>query len=129
MLIDLAQHSDDGPVHIVDIAQRQNLSVKYLEQIVRPLKKAGLISSVRGPKGGHLLAKSPEEVTLGRIVRLLEAGSDLVGCVGAPDRCEMSDECRVRAAWAEANTALFDKLDAITIADMLDNSFCSGAID
>ncbi len=80
-MLELAQHYREGPVHLGDIAKRQDVSVKYLEQIIIPLKRAHYIESVRGPKGGHILTKPPEEITVGEIVALLEEGTSLVECV------------------------------------------------
>lgn len=119
ILVDLAHHYNQGPVQIGEISKRQDISVKYLEQLIRPLKKANLVTSVRGPKGGHLLAKKPREVTLGEIVRLFEGQSELVECISDPKRCAMSDDCRVRLAWQEATNALYRRLDATTIADLM----------
>ena len=126
ILLELARHRGDIPVQVSEISKRQGISVKYLEQLIRTLKKADLIKSVRGPKGGHMLAKPPETITLGQIVRLFEGQSDLVECVSNPDTCRMSDGCRVRLAWSEATQALYGKLDAITIADLIDTDqeFC-----
>jgi Rrf2 family protein len=118
LLMDLARHYDQGPVQISAISRRQDISVKYLEQIIRWLKGAKLISSVRGPKGGHMLARRPEEITLGQVVRLFEGQSELVECISHPERCTMSDDCRVRLAWQEATRALYEKLDTTTIADL-----------
>ena len=118
LLVDLARHNDQAPIQIGEVSKRQDISVKYLEQLIRPLKKAGYVNSVRGAKGGHLLAKRPEEIRLGDIVRLFEAHSDLVDCVRSPDNCPMSDECRVRLAWQEATEVLYQKLDSVTIADL-----------
>lgn len=118
MLVDLARHNGRGPVTIRAISRRQDISVKYLEQVIRPLQKARLVKSIRGPKGGHMLVKSPREITLGEIVRLFEGQIDLVKCISFPENCQMSDDCRVRLAWREATRALFKKLDAITIADL-----------
>ena len=119
LLVDLARHCHKGPVQIGEVAKRQNISVKYLEQIIRPLKEAELVFSVRGPKGGHVLARSADEISLGEIVRLLESQVDLVECVSNPDDCEMSDDCRVRFAWQEATRAIYDTLDSITLHDLL----------
>ncbi len=116
--MDLARHYDQGPVQISAISRRQDISVKYLEQIIRWLKGAKLISSVRGPKGGHMLARRPEEITLGQVVRLFEGQSELVECISHPERCPISDDCRVRLAWQEATQALYEKLDTTTIADL-----------
>lgn len=119
MLVDLARHHEQGPVTIRDISRRQDISVKYLEQVIRPLQKAKLVKSTRGPKGGHVLAKRPREITMGEIVRLFEGQIDLVKCISFPQDCHMSEDCRVRLAWQEATRALFKKLDAITIADLV----------
>ncbi len=120
MMLDLAQHQDKGPVQIGDIAKRQDISVKYLEQLIIPLKKANFIKSVRGPRGGHMLAVSPEKITVGEIVRILEGGIDLTDCIGNPDICDRSENCVTRDIWAEATAAMFDKLNAITLVKMIE---------
>jgi Rrf2 family protein len=125
ILVDLARNDDQGPVQIGEISKRQDISVKYLEQLIRPLRQAHIVTSVRGPKGGHLLAKKPHTITLGQIVRLFEGQSVLVQCVGSPEKCARSDECQVRLAWKDATTALYQKLDNITIADLIDGSYFS----
>jgi Rrf2 family protein len=120
ILVDLARHSYHGPVQIGEISKRQDISVKYLEQLIRPLKQANMVTSVRGPKGGHLLAIKPEDITLGQIVRLFEGQSELVECISSPQICPMSDDCQVRLAWKEATTVLYEKLDSTTIADLME---------
>ena len=122
ILVDLARHTDQGPVQIGEISKRQDISVKYLEQLIRPLKQASMVTSVRGPKGGHLLAKKPEEISLGQIVRLFEGQSELVECISNPRLCKMSDECQVRLAWEDATRVLYEKLDSTSIADLLDGN-------
>ena len=130
ILVDLARHNDQGPIQIGEISKRQDISVKYLEQIIRPLKKADLVSSVRGPKGGHVLARKPEKITLGQIVRLLEGQSEPVECISEPEKCPMSEDCLVRLAWQEATRAFYEKLDTITIANLADGSFNpDGSVD
>jgi len=119
MLVDLARRYEQGPISVSEISGRQDISVKYLEQLSRPLQKADLVNSVRGSKGGHMLAKRPGEITMGEIVRLFEGQVDLVKCISLPENCQMSEECRVRLAWQEATHAMFEKLDAITIADLV----------
>ena len=120
MMIDLAEHFDEGPVHIGDISKRQDISVKYLEQLIIPLKKGEFIKSIRGPKGGHMLAKSPEKITIGEIVRLLEGGFALTGCVGNPDECQRSSGCPTRSVWEEATKAMYDKLNSVTLKEMIE---------
>ena len=119
ILVDLARHNGQGPVQIGEISKRQDISVKYLEQLIRPLKQASMVTSVRGPKGGHLLAKKPEEITLGQIVRLFEGQSELVECISHPEKCSMSDDCQVRLAWKDATRVLYEKLDGTTISDLM----------
>ncbi len=120
ILVDLARNSQQGPVQIGEISKRQDISVKYLEQLIRPLKQANLVNSVRGPKGGHLLAVKPEDVTLGQIVRLFEGQSELVECISNPQKCSMSADCQVRLAWGDATRVLYENLDNTTIADLMD---------
>lgn len=122
ILVDLARHVNQGPVQIGEISKRQDISVKYLEQLIRPLKQAHLVTSVRGPKGGHLLAKKPEDISLGQVVRLFEGQSDLVECISHPEKCSMADECQVRLAWKEATEVLYQKLDSTSIADLVDGN-------
>jgi len=119
MMLDLAQYDDGAPVHIGDISKRQGISLKYLEQLIIPLKKSGYIRSVRGPKGGHMLAKPPSDITIGEIVRTLEGGISLSDCIENPDVCNRSDTCVTRDIWEVATAAMCDKLDSITLSDLL----------
>ena len=119
MMLDMAQHYDEGPIQIGDIAKRQDISVKYLEQLIIPLKKANYVKSVRGPKGGHMLAKSPEEVTVGEIVEVLEGEINLARCIESPEICDRSDTCLTRGVWEEATRAMYDKLNSITLSKMI----------
>ena len=126
ILVDLARHNNQGPVQIGEISKRQDISVKYLEQLIRPLKQAKLVESVRGPKGGHMLVKKPEKITLGQIVRLFEGQSDLVECVSNPEKCNQADDCQVRLVWKDATRVLYEKLDSTTIADLMGGSHTEG---
>lgn len=127
LMLELAEHFQDGPVHLTTVARDQGISVKYLEQIIIPLKKANYVKSVRGPKGGHSLAKPPEAITIGEIVALLEDGATLSECSDNPMVCERSSACATRYIWREAAQAMFDKLNAITLADILKAGKCSSA--
>jgi Rrf2 family transcriptional regulator, iron-sulfur cluster assembly transcription factor len=122
LMLDIAQHYQDGPIHLANVAKRQGISVKYLEQIIIPLKKANYIQSVRGPKGGHVLARPPEDITVGEIVALLEEGASLAACSDNPTVCERSSDCLTRYIWQEAAQAMFDKLQSITLADLLNRN-------
>ena len=119
LMLELAEHFHEGPLHLTTVARHQGISVKYLEQIIIPLKKANYVKSVRGPKGGHILAKPPEAITIGEIVALLEDGASLVECSDNPMVCERSSVCATRYIWREAAQAMFDKLHAITLADVM----------
>jgi Rrf2 family protein len=123
ILVDLARNRTQGPVRIGEISKRQDSSVKYLEQLIRPLKKANLVTSIRGPKGGHLLAEKPENISLGQVVRLFEGQSDLVKCVSSPEKCAISDDCQVRLAWRDATKVLYEKLDSTNISDLMDANY------
>lgn len=118
LMVDMAQHYNQGPIQLGDIAKRQDISVKYLEQIIIPLKKAHYIESIRGPKGGHILTKPPEEITVAEIVALLEEGASLTDCSEKAEVCERADFCPTRLVWKEAAEAMFDKLQSITLADL-----------
>jgi Rrf2 family protein len=122
LMLDMAQHYREGPLQLGDIAKRQDVSVKYLEQIIIPLKKAHYIESVRGRKGGHILAKPPEEITVGEIVALLENGARLVDCAQDATLCERADTCPTRLLWKEAHEAMFDRLEAVTLADLVERA-------
>ena len=122
IILELACRIDDGPVQVSEISDSQQISVKYLEQLIRTLKQAQFVTSVRGPKGGHMLTKNPDEITLGQIVRLFEGQSELVECISTPENCAMAVDCRVRLAWKDATQALYTSLDGITIADLMKES-------
>ncbi|MFW5836969.1 MAG: RrF2 family transcriptional regulator [Desulfovibrionaceae bacterium] len=125
MVLDIAIHGAQGPVRIPDIAARQGLSVKYLEKLIRELKTAGCIKSRRGPKGGHMLAKPAEEITLGEIVRALEGDLHLIECGKDGVTCPRAEHCQTRTVWLEAGQALFDKLDSLSLADLMQRGeFC-----
>lgn len=119
LMLDMALHYNQGPVQLGDIAKRQGVSVKYLEQIIIPLKKANYIESVRGPKGGHILTRPPEEITVAEIVALLEEGTSLVECTDNGSICQRASTCPTRLIWKEASQAMFDRLRAITLADLV----------
>ena len=119
MMLDMAEHYDEGPIQIGDMARRQDISVKYLEQLIIPLKKAKYVKSVRGRKGGHMLAKLPEEITVGEIVNVLEGGISLCDCIENPQTCNKSTKCITRGLWGEATQAMYDKLTSVTLSDMI----------
>jgi len=125
MMLDLAQHYDEGPVQIRNVSKRENISVKYLEQLIIPLKKANFIKSVRGPKGGHMLAKPPEAITVGEIVRVLEGGINLSSCIENPEVCDRTSDCLTRGLWEEATKAMYEKLNSATLSKMINDGSSS----
>ncbi len=124
MMLDLAQHYDQGPVQMGEISKRENISVKYLEQLIIPLKKANFIKSVRGPKGGHMLAKPPEKITVGDIVGILEGGISLSNCIENPE-VATGPPVFARGVWEEATKAMYDKLNSVTLSKMINESACN----
>ena len=120
LLLDMAKQYKKGTIQSQDIARRQNISQKYIEQIIIPLKKANYIKSVRGAKGGHMLAKSPEAISVGEIVALLEGGSSLTECSENPEACDKVDTCLTRYLWREAAKAMYEKLNSITFSDLIE---------
>jgi Rrf2 family protein len=118
LLLDMARQNGSAPIQLGEVAKRQNLPLKYLEQILIPLKKGNYVQSVRGRKGGHTLAKPASEITVGEIVALLENGSALVDCGHDGIACDRSQICPVRLVWQEASDALFGVLNNITFADL-----------
>ncbi len=122
LMLDLALHADAGPVRLGVVAKRQDIGIKYLEQIIIPLKKANYLTSVRGPKGGHMLSRPPEEITVGEIVRLLEGGLKLTRCIQYPEECDRSDHCVTRIIWNEATEAIRERLDGVTLRELMNRS-------
>jgi Rrf2 family protein len=125
MILDLAMHSKKGPVPLREIAKRQNISLKYLENLIRKLKDAGFVLSSRGASGGHRLALPPEQITVGDIVRTLEEASAITDCSEKDEKlcgiCSQAGECLSQWVWIEASRAMFERLDQITIAMLLEN--------
>ena len=119
MILDMALHGQNGPVRIKDIAARQGVSVKYLEKLVRDLKEAGFVRSRRGPRGGHELDKPLAAISVGDIVRALEGDLSLVECGDEAGPCPRQVDCLTRGVWMEASRAMHEKLDSITLADLV----------
>jgi Rrf2 family protein len=124
LMIDIAMHSEDGPVQIESVAARQDISVKYLEKLANTLNTAGFLKSRRGPRGGHMLARAPEKITLGEIVRVLEGRPLVMDCGGKELDCPRIGECLTRRAWEEVTQAVYEKLDSYTIADLMRGPTC-----
>ena len=122
MLIDLAEHEGDGFIALKDIAERQNISKKYLEQIVPILSRSGILRTNRGSQGGYALAKEPDHVTVGEILRLTEGSLSPVVCLdGDPARCQRSADCPTLPVWQGLNRVINEYLDGITLRSILDS--------
>jgi Rrf2 family cysteine metabolism transcriptional repressor len=119
-VFDLAQHYGTNPVPLKSIAQRQNLSENYLEQLMAMLRKAGLVKSVRGAQGGYLLSREPGLIKVGDIVRVLEGPIAPVYCVSEDDPgcCDEADYCITRTVWARVRDGIASVLDGISLADL-----------
>ena len=121
MLIDLAEHSGDGFIALKDIAERQGISKKYLEQIVPILNRSDILQTNRGFQGGYKLAQSPSKYTIGTILRLTEGSLAPVACLDQnPIQCERSNGCVTLPIWQGLNKVINDYLDNITLQDILD---------
>lgn len=120
-LFDIAYHACGMPAKVNDIARRQGISPRYIEQIFIQLKKSGIIKTVRGPKGGYLLAKEPARITLGDIIRAIEGNIELVGCKAASataEECIVSEQCVTAPIWNELNQKVSEFFDSISIEDL-----------
>ena len=131
-LIDLAQNSKETPVSITSISARQDLSERYLEQLMSMLKKAGLVESVRGAGGGYVLAKDIKEISVGDVLRALEGSLEPVECAGLePDGgCRASDNCVTKYVWQRLNDSINKTVDEIMLDQLVRQSAgkeCAGA--
>jgi len=120
MMLDIAAHDQNGLVRIKDIATRQKISVKYLEQIVSILTKAGYLTSIRGPQGGYHLSKTPGEYTVGMILRLTEGDLTPVACVDGNYECPFEDDCVTIRVWRELDKAISGVIDKYTLEDLVE---------
>ncbi|MEE1192761.1 MAG: Rrf2 family transcriptional regulator [Blautia sp.] len=123
-LIDLALYSDnEEAVSIQSISERQHISDSYLEQLMRKLKKEGLIQSVRGAQGGYRLAKPAEEISVGDVLRALEGSIEAVSCgEGSNEHCQGEDLCVARYVWQEINKSIQETVDSIMLSQLVEES-------
>ncbi len=121
MMLDMVLSDSDKPVRVKEIAERQEISEKYMEQIMSVLNKAGFVRSVRGPQGGYFLTKKPEEYTVGMILRLTEGSLSPVDCLeeGAPV-CNRVDGCTTILLWRKLDDAIRGVVDHVTLQDLVD---------
>lgn len=128
-IIELAENDRKGPLQIKIIAQRQDISAKYLEQLMVVLKSAGLVRSIRGAKGGYVLAKTPNQIKLSDVFHCLEGPVTTVECIENEDYCRRSPDCVVRLVWIQVQEAIEGVLQSITLQDVVDRAKGDRALD
>lgn len=121
LMLDLAVNNDGNPVSIKDIAARQDISDKYLEQIISSLNKAGYVKSIRGPQGGYKLTKEAKDYTVGMILRLTEGNLAPVACLeDTVNQCDRQDCCATLRLWRQLDDAIKGVVDHVTLADLME---------
>ena len=128
-VLELAENYGNGPLQLKIIAQRQKISVKYLEQLMAVLRSAGFVRSIRGSKGGYLLAKAPEQIKLSDIFHCLEGPVVTVECVENENYCTRTNDCVARQIWAEVQKAVMGVLQSITLQNLVDRAKHNKASD
>ncbi|HEY6378372.1 MAG TPA: Rrf2 family transcriptional regulator [Candidatus Dormibacteraeota bacterium] len=118
-LLDLAEHGAAGPVPSHDIAARQHVPGPFLDQLLMTLRRAGLVRSTRGPRGGHVLGAPAEQITMAQAIDVLEGQAAQMECFSAPETCEQSFGCGIRSALQRADGAARQVLEETTIAAMV----------
>jgi Rrf2 family protein len=119
LMLELALNFNQGTVFLKDIAQKEEISEKYLSHLVISLKASGLISSSRGAHGGYRLAKPPSQITLMDIVQILEGNLSLVECVKNPSICSRVSKCATRDIWGKLDEKISDVLSSVTLEDLV----------
>lgn len=122
LLVELALHYEKGPVQLSSVAKNQDISEKYLGQLVIQLKSAGFITSERGKNGGYLLARAPKDLNLCEIVEKLEGDLSLVDCVDNEAECKRSELCVTRDIWKDLSGLMMDYLRKITLQDLVEKT-------
>jgi Rrf2 family protein len=119
LMIELTKNYGFGPISMSQISKNQNIPIKYLEQLVIPLKKAKLIVSVRGPRGGHMLARAPEKISLWELLVILESKFTFADCLKDPHICENAATCVVRPVWGKALNLMMKHFKETSLKDVL----------
>ena len=118
MLIDLAQQPEDTPVTSSDIAMRQAIPEAFVVQLFNTLSRNGMVTSRRGPKGGHMLALAPDAISVAEVVQAFDRSIAPVGCLHSPDDCTLSGACSQRELWSDVEQVLLDVLSKTSVADL-----------
>lgn len=119
ILIDLARHDSGGPVRTADISARTGVTVRFIEQILKPLKRDGLVHSTRGAAGGYTLARPPQDVSLATVIRTIEGTLSLTRCCENPSLCPRLDDCPTHHAWLRVTKAMEAELEGITLQELM----------
>jgi len=119
LLVYLAGGKPDTLMQVKEIAKHEHIPVKYLEQIIRPLKKNGMVKVVRGAKGGYFIGRPPEIISVKEVFDVLENSTDLINCLKNNNICEQKDSCSTFDFWDNFNKVINDYLEGVTIADIL----------
>lgn len=123
VMIDLAEHMNAKYIPMKEIADRQDVSLKYMTKIMQALTKSGMLDGQHGKGGGYKLNRDPEEYRVGDILRLTEGTLAPVACIDETDcKCDRSFECRTRPMWNELDKLISEYLDGITIADLMEGN-------
>ena len=129
-ILELAENHNKGPLQIKNIAKQQDISVKYLEQLMAILKSAGLVRAVRGSKGGYILAKPANHIKLSDIFNALEGPSAInVECIENKNLCAKAADCVTRKLWTQLQEAIMDVLNSLTLKDLLDRAKVTKTLD
>ena len=121
-ILELAEKDGSGPLRVKTTAQSQDISVKYLEQLMSILRSAGFVRSIRGSKGGYMLAKAPNQIKLSDVFDCLEGPVTTVECVEDKDYCARAADCVARQVWAQVQDAIKNVLQSITLQDLVDRA-------
>ena len=121
-ILDLAEYSGEGPLQLRVIAQHQDISIKYLEQLMAMLRSAGFVRSIRGARGGYLLAKPANDIRLADVFRCLEGPVVTADCIESEDYCPRAADCVVKEVWAQAEQAIMNVLQSVTLQDLADRA-------
>lgn len=122
LLIDLARRRGDGPASLNEVARIEGLSQPFLEQVIIPLRKAGFVRSYQGMRGGYELARAPEEIGMGEVLRVLEGSLAPMFCVSTEldrDVCALEESCGTRVLWGRVRDGIVDALDKTTLAELM----------
>jgi len=128
-ILELADKYQKGPLQLKIIANRQDISVKYLEQIMTVLRSGDLIRSIRGPRGGYILAKPPNQIKLSDVFDCLEGSVTTVECIEDENYCPRNADCIAKRLWTQVHMAIRNVLHSVTLQDLIDQAKDKGGLD